>query len=86
MAPRDNDPLNARLATGDERAFTLLYDRSAARLFRAALGMLEQRENAEDVVQEIVVSMIRSQQQLTDIKDLDSYLFIALRRSARRVA
>ena len=50
MTQRDNDPLNARLATGDERAFAMLYDRSAAWLFRAALGMLGLPENAEDIV------------------------------------
>ena len=54
------DPLVVGLAAGDERAFAALYDLYAARLFRAALGMLGRREDAEDAVQEVFAAMFKS--------------------------
>ena len=48
------DPLLLSLAAGDERAFALLYDRFAGRMYRAALRMLGRREDAEDVVQDVL--------------------------------
>jgi RNA polymerase sigma factor (sigma-70 family) len=80
------DPLLLALAAGDERAFAVLYDRFAARMYRVALRLLGSREDAEDVVQEVFLGAVRSHERLADVRDLTAYLFTAMRRAAGRSA
>ena len=80
------DPLLLGLAAGDERAFAVLYDRFATRMYRAALQMLGCREDAEDVVQDVFLAAVRSRKRLGDVRDLTAYLFAALHRAAGRCA
>lgn len=80
------DPLLLGLAAGDERAFAALYDRYARRLYRAALGLLGRREDAEDVVQDVFLATVRAHESLREVRDLTTYLFAALRRAAGRCA
>ena len=86
MESPSTDPLLPGLAAGDERAFAAMYDRFGRRLYRAAWGMLGRREDAEDVVQDVLVAMVRSRRKLTHVRDLTAYLFTALRRAAARCA
>lgn len=78
------EPLLLSLAAGDGRAFAVLYDRYAVRMYRTALRILGNREDAEDVVQEVFLATVRSRQRLTDVRDLTAYLFAALHRAAAR--
>ena len=80
------DPLPASLAAGNERAFATLYDRFGQRLYRAAMGMLGRREDAEDTVQEVFVAVFQSRRRLSESQDITAYLFTALRRAAGRCA
>ena len=83
----DADPLIAGLIAGDERAYAALYDRFGTRLYRTALGIVRSsRQDAEDVVQEVFLSLLKSRQRLRDVRDLTAYLFTALRRAAGRSA
>ena len=58
----------------------------AERLYRAAVGMLGRREDAEDTVQEVFMAVLKAQPRLTESQDLTAYLFTALRRAAGRCA
>jgi RNA polymerase sigma-70 factor, ECF subfamily len=78
------DPLARALATGTDQAFSALYDQFGQRLYRAALGMLGCRQDAEDAVQEVFVAVFKSRQRLTDVQDIAAYLFSALRHAAGR--
>jgi RNA polymerase sigma-70 factor (ECF subfamily) len=80
------DPIAVGLAAGDERAFADLYDRYAQRLYRAAMGILGCREDAEDAIQELFLGILRSQHTLAGVQDLTAYLFTALHRAAIRCA
>ena len=40
----------------------LLYDRFAGRMYRAALRILGRREDAEDVVQDVFLAVVRSRE------------------------
>ena len=80
------DPLLLGLAAGDGRAFAVLYDRFAARMYRAALQMLGSSEDAEDAVQDVFLALVRSHKRLGDVNDLTAYLFAALHRAAGRCA
>ena len=80
------DPLLLSLAAGDERAFAALYDRYAVRMYRTALRILDNREDAEDVVQEVFLATVRSRKWMGEVRDLTAYLFAALHRAAARCA
>ena len=51
--------LLARAAQGDTAAFRLFYDRTSAKLFGIVLRILPERGEAEDVVQEVYVTVWR---------------------------
>ncbi len=76
------DPLLAGLAAGREAAYAELYERFGARLFRAALGILGSREEAEDAVQDTFTALVRARAGLSGVENLAGYLFAALRRAA----
>lgn len=80
------DPLPLGLTAGNERAFATLYDRFSRRLYRAAMGMLACREDAEDTVQEVFAAVFQSRRRLGESQDPTAYLFTALRRAAGRCA
>ena len=73
------------LAAGDARAFEQLYDQFAARLYRAAWGMLGRAEDAEDAVQDVFTAIVRSREQLVGVDDMTAYLFTALRHAAGKI-
>jgi RNA polymerase sigma-70 factor, ECF subfamily len=80
------DPLLLGLAAGDERVFAAVYDRFGTRMYRVALRLLGCREDAEDAVQDVFLSAVRSRKKLGEARDLDAYLFSALHRAAGRCA
>jgi len=86
MCDESGDALSAGLAAGRPEAFAALYDRHAASLYRVAVGMLGSPHDAEDVVQEVFVAMIRSRETLERVENLRAYLFAALRHAAMRRA
>ncbi len=53
------ESLLSRTAQGDARAFAELYARTSSRLFGVCLRMLRQRSDAEEVLQEVYVTVWR---------------------------
>jgi RNA polymerase sigma-70 factor, ECF subfamily len=82
MAPPPGDPLLSGLAAGRPEAFALLYDRLGPRLYRVARALLGSAEDAEDVVQDVFVALVRRRNSLGEVRNLDAYLFTALRHAA----
>lgn len=80
----DAEHLRRGLAEGRPEAFAALYDEYAARLHRAAIGLLGSREDAEDAVQDVFTGMVRSRAKLGAVENLGGYLFSSLRRAAIR--
>src|SRR5690606_35208311 len=84
--------LVARVRSGDEAAWKELIDRYEGRLTAFAESRLNQRQAAEDVVQEAFLGFLVSLPNYDDTTPLESYLFSitahkltdALRRSGRR--
>lgn len=58
------------------------YDQYAGRLFRYAFAVTGSREDAEDAVQEVFVRLARSVKKLSNIADLQPYLFSSARNAA----
>jgi RNA polymerase sigma-70 factor (ECF subfamily) len=52
-------PLMPRIAAGDRSALRQLYDATSAKLFGVCLRILSDREEAEDVLQEVYVTVWR---------------------------
>ena len=52
-------PLMARIAAGDREALRQLYDATSAKLFGVCLRILSDREESEDVLQDVYVTIWR---------------------------
>jgi RNA polymerase sigma-70 factor (ECF subfamily) len=59
--PETDDELLLRLRNGDEQAFTALYRRRQAGVYRFALHMSGSEAAAEDVTQEVFLVLMRSE-------------------------
>ena len=57
MSLNDIEDMLARMALGDRRALSALYDATSAKLFGIVLRVLEDRAEAEDALQEIFVKV-----------------------------
>ena len=59
LTPHEERDLMQRLATGDESAVRIVYDRFAGPIYTLGLRMLGTRENAEDLTQEVFLAAWR---------------------------
>lgn len=80
MSEHDQHRLRSELAAGSEEAFRALYDQYGTSLFRTAARYTRSVADAEDLVQELFTSLVRSRARLIDVKDLRTYMFVSLRR------
>ncbi len=71
---RSDSALLESYKSGDSKAFEELYDRHAQPVLTYVLNMLQDRDRAEDVVQEVFVSLIRNLNTLPSDVHLRSYL------------
>jgi RNA polymerase sigma-70 factor, ECF subfamily len=72
-------------ANGDEEAFTALYRRHQGSVFRFALHMSGRKEVAEEITQEVFLSLIRQPQQYrSDRGPLEAFLIGIARNKLRR--
>ena len=55
--PSDLEAMIGRIALGDRKAFSGLYDATSAKLFGVALRVLNNRSEAEDALQEVFVKV-----------------------------
>jgi len=92
MADTD-EALVAAVRAGDMRAFDELYRRYSARLFTYVLRMVDDRALAEDVLQEVFLTVLKDQRTVLAPGRFGGWLFTVARnrcltelRSARRRA
>jgi RNA polymerase sigma-70 factor (ECF subfamily) len=78
--------LLAGLAQGREDAFAAVYDRYGQALYRVAWTLTRSRHDAEDAVQNVLVSLLRSQVVLKRVMNLRAYLFSSLRHAVIQLA
>lgn len=67
-----------RVRLGDTQAFEELYQMFWEELLDSALRVLKDRANAEDIVQEIFISLWRKRESI-QIKDIKAYLYSSVR-------
>jgi len=75
-----NDKALAGLMSGDDRrAFTEIYNRYWKKLFSIAANKIHDLDEAEEIVQDIFVSLWRRRDQLNVIDTLSSYLAVSVK-------
>ena len=80
-----DDGLLRRMLAGDEEAFTLLYRRRHPSIYRFALHMSGSPAVAEDVTQEVFITLIREGKKFNSARGtLGSFLFGVARNFVRR--
>ncbi len=72
------------LAAGDESAFGELYDLFSGRMYRAAVRLLGNAADAEDVVHEVFLALFRGRSRLAGVRDLEAYVFMSLHHGLSR--
>jgi RNA polymerase sigma-70 factor (family 1) len=65
---------------GDEKSFEMLFDLHWEELYRYCLGVIEDADDAEDIVQDIFCELWENRAQLVVQISLKAYLFGALRK------
>jgi RNA polymerase sigma-70 factor (ECF subfamily) len=73
-----------RLAQGEPAAFAELYDACADRLHHWLSLQLGSASDADDVLQETFVRLARSRKNLTQVENLNAYVFTVARHEAAR--
>lgn len=76
-----------RLNAGDGSAFAEIFDAFGKTMFRTAFSLSGSRQDAEDAVQDVFVSIARMKGRMAGIVNLKSYIFASLRHAiAKRAA
>ena len=71
-----------RLAEGDRSALAEIYDAHASRLYRHALWLLGSRQEAEDVVHDVMIKIAGMGGELLGIRNVRPYLLQMAHRGA----
>ena len=77
QSPTD-DQLLSRLKSDDDKAFRAIYQRYGKRCFGLALQKLRSKEAAEEITQNIFISLWERRHQL-NIQNLESYLMVSVK-------
>ena len=81
-APFDDAALAARLRVGDESACEALYLEHHERLWRFAYGFVRSRDVAEEIVQEVFLSLWRGRREWEARTNVRAWLYAAVRNQA----
>lgn len=65
------------LSNGNERAFTTLYNKYKNIVYSLALKITKSKTLSEEVVQDVFLKIWEKKDELKDISDFESYLFIS---------
>jgi RNA polymerase sigma-70 factor, ECF subfamily len=68
-----------RIACNDQQSFQVLFDTWWEPLFQYAFKVLQNRQDAEEVVQEFFIHFWNKRQDLPELQSLAAYLFTALK-------
>ena len=74
--------LQRRVRSGDEQAFRQLYLLLAGSLKQFAYTIIHSKEQAEEITEDVFISLWQNKAGLTDIKNLKVYLYVATRNTS----
>jgi len=75
----DDKELTGLLQNGDELAFTEIYNRYWTKLFAVAANKISDLDEAEEIVQDIFVSLWKRRNELETINTLGPYLAVSVK-------
>ena len=81
MSSYNHSDLLSSLKNGEIKAFEIIYDRFADRLYQYIFRRIRNREVSEEIVQEIFVSLWKKRETLEITLSLDAWLFGAAKYS-----
>src|ERR1700730_497320 len=81
LNPHDEKEMLAKIATGDQDAFTRIYHAYAGRIYTVAITYLEQESEADELMQEIFIKVWDKREKLDSIDNFKSWLFITARNT-----
>jgi len=79
--PLIDSDLVGKLRAGDSSAFEALFEKYYARLYYFSLRYMKQREDAEEIVQDIFVKIWEHRDRLDEMLSFSSYLFTIARNT-----
>lgn len=79
-----DEDLARRIDTGDQDAFTTLYERYQASIFRFAYHMTGHNSAAEDITQEVFLTLLQAQNHKPEKGSFAAYLYGIARHQAFR--
>lgn len=65
----------AQVSSGNEASFRILFDHYKTRLFNLSLKIIKSPIIAEDIVQEVFLSIWKNKDKLSSIEDIPAYIF-----------
>ena len=74
-ASMDENSLLKNAANGDQGAFAILYEKYHQKIFIFINGMLNSKEDSEEIVQDIFINLWENKEKLIKIRSLNSYLY-----------
>ncbi|HEY9261937.1 RNA polymerase sigma-70 factor [Chitinophaga sp.] len=66
----------------DQLAFKALYQQQVFRLYQFAFAFLKQRQQAEEIVNDVFVKLWEKRRQLDKISEIKVYLYVAVKNAA----
>lgn len=75
MSERELDILLSQVKQGNQRAFEKLFDLYADRVFSFAQKLVKRKEIAEEIVQDVFLTLWKNHEQLDVSSNFTSYLF-----------
>ena len=73
-----------RIKRGDEKAFSTLFHSQYAKLFRIALLLIKDSDAANDIVQELFITIWKRKEQLGDPMTVERYLIVSVKHNSLR--
>ncbi len=79
MALYNKNTLLQDCSKGDEKAFTELFRQNKDRLFHFLMRFTQSPEEAEDIVQEVFMTLWTNREKLPEVENLNAYMFTICR-------
>lgn len=79
LPPFDEKALVLSIASGDQKAFEVLFDYYRNRIYTVALALTESEQAAEEIVQDVFVKVWLKRGELHAVEKMESWLFVVAR-------
>ncbi len=79
-----DDSLISRLQGGDKQAFKLLFDKYARRMYQFSLKYLREKEDAEDLLNEVFLKIWENRRSIKTNTSFQAYLFTIAYNNIRK--